>query len=810
MVEQDAMSNLNANRFIGKLSEIIVAYRLPILLIFTCLFVILSYFSTQFKINASADTLLTKNNELYIKTQLANQMFSPAEFILIAYQPKDKNVFSQQAFDNIQYLAAELAKLDRVETVNSILSIPLIESRSQLLSTEGVSNLTYEKQQYSLSNMREMLKDHPIYTDLIINKQGDTTSLQLIFSENKKLIELNNKIIGIQKQLLTRDLTSSQEDEIEALKQQANVIEAEIGKVRQQEVKQIESIIQATQADANIFIGGSYVVGIRLVEIVKQDLLYFGVAITVLISGLLLCLFRTLRWLIFPVFACASSVALTMGTLALLTIPATIISANFVALQLILTLAIMLHLITCYREISHKNPQLNQQQRIVATLKEKLAPCFFAAITTSVGFGSLLLSGIQPIIDFGIMMLISNAVTLTVALLVFPAILSYLPARKESNEFSWVTALLASLKNKIVAYPKSFMLVPLVVLVLVSTGITRLNVENSFIDYFHKDTTIYKELRFIDQEFGGSTPLDIIINLDNVRTNKDLTLSAQQINSLHLGHAVVNAFDATGNVTSLINFTSLAKQLNDNQPLTEYELDAIFKLVDKKVIDQLIGAYIDVETNTMRLSTRIQDTLPGLNRAEMLDNMRGDLQAAGLKQSEFEFTNLFVLYQDILSRLFDSQIKTLGFVYVALALILLFIFRSIKLALIALVPNVITTTAILGVIGWFGIPLDLMTITIAAIAMGIAIDDTIHFVDAFNSSASGNKLNSSFSHTGLAITYTSLLIAAGFGMFVFSDFMPSVYFGALTACAMLFALLTDLTVLPAMLKMFVGDDENAR
>ena len=797
------MTNQNSPTFISKLSNAIIAGRLLILIVFLVAFVGFGYFATQFKINASADTLLTQNNELYIKTQVANQKFSPSEFILVGYQPRDKNVFSQQTIQDLQLLSKEFAKMERVESINSMLNVPLIQDKAQLL-TSDVSQLTYEKQQYSLEKMRAMLVDHPIYTDLIVNEGADATSIQLVFKEDPELKTLTSKIVAIQANLLTGKLSEAQKSELAILKEQANAIEEEVGKVRQKEIVEIEAIIAKVNDNANVYIGGSYVVGIRLVEIVKQDLLYFGLAISALISIMLLILFRSARWLIFPLFACASSVALTVGLLALLKIPATVISANFVALQLILTLAIMLHLISCYREISRDNPQFTQRERVHGTLTEKLAPCFFAAITTSVGFGSLIFSGIQPVIDFGVMMLISNAVTLCVALLVFPALLSYLSATKESSEFTWVKSLLGFIRSLVSKYSKSMIIIPLIVLGIISVGITRLNVENSFIDYFHQDTQIYKELSFIDKEFGGSTPLDIIIDLP-APDDQDILLPAEYINSLHLAHATVDAFEATGNVTSLINFTTLAKQLNDGKPLTEYELDVIYKLVDKEVIDKLIGAYIDVDTKTMRISTRIQDTLPGLNRAEFIKNINADLQAAGLSPQEYQLTSLFVLYQDILSRLFDSQIATLGIVYIALALILLAIFRSFKIALIALVPNIITTTAILGVIGWLNIPLDLMTITIAAIAMGIAIDDTIHFIDAYLSGEQGHKLASAFSHTGLAITYTTSLIAAGFGMFVFSDFMPSVYFGLLTACAMFFALFTDLTVLPSLLRKFVPD-----
>ena len=790
---------------INKVIETILSARIVILIAFLLAFVGLAFSALSFKIDASAETLLTKNNALYIKTQLANQTFSPAEFILVAYQPNDKNVYTQQTFDVIEKLSNEFNQIERVETTNSMLSVPLIESRAQLMGGQSVAELNYLNLRYSPEKMKDMLSGHPIFTDLLINKANTATAIQLVFKSDPALKALNNDIITIKKDFLNGDISDARQAELDSLLEQAGVIEEKIGQQRLQEVQQIEQIIQAVARDANVYIGGSYVVGVRLVEIVRQDLVYFGIGISILISILLLALFRSAKWLMFPMFACGTSVVVTLGILSLLKIPATVISANFVALQIILTLAIMLHLITCYREVSRTSPDADQSERIKQTLNEKLAPCFYAAITTSVGFGSLIFSGIQPVIDFGIMMLISNAVTLGVALLVFPAMLSFLKAKKETKEHAFVTTLLASVKGIVNKQTKLAFIIPLVVFGLVSVGILRLNVENSFIDYFHEDTKIHQELSFIDQQFGGSTPLDIIIDIDKPKDG--LFLEARQINTLHLGHAAIDAFDATGNVTSMINFTTLAKQLNDDKPLTEYELDIIYKLVDKDVIDNLIGAYVDVESSTMRISTRIQDTLPGLNRAELLADIKGDLEAVGLQADQYQLTSLFVLYQDILSKLFDSQIATLGIVYAALAIILLIIFRSIKIALITLVPNIITTTAILGIIGWFNIPLDLMTITIAAIAMGIAIDDTIHFTDAFLSAKPGDEMNSAFSHTGLAICYTTTLIAVGFSMFVFSDFMPSVYFGLLTACAMLLALFTDLTVLPALLKTFAIDDK---
>ncbi len=797
------MSN-NSAPLAGIVSQAILGFRFVILAVFTLLLGVLGYSATQFKIDASADTLLTKDNKLFIETQLANRTFSPDEFILVAYQPRSKKVFTQQTMDDLQTLSQGFAEMERVDTLNSILNVPLIQTKEQFISGQKMEALTYEKQGYSPTEMGVLLDNHPIYTDLLVNRAQDATAIQIVFKVPPKLIKLNNQITGIQAHLLTRELTEEEQLKLHELQRQANKIEDELGKTRQDELEHIEHIISDAELDAKVFIGGSYVVGIRLVEIVKQDLRYFGLGIIAFISLLLLALFRQIRWVLFPIFACATSVAITMGVLALLKLPATVISANFIALQLILTLAIMLHLITYYRDVSRQQPELNQHQRILKTLTSKLAPCFFAALTTSVGFGSLIFSGIQPVIDFGKMMLISNLVTLAVALLVFPALLSFLSPHQETSEYQWMTNGLGHLANLVKKHTKTCIFVPLAIMLGISLGIAKLNVENSFIDYFHPDTKVHQELAFIDQEFGGSTPLDIIIQYGDATEQSSLFMSAEQVNTLHLGHAAVDAFSATGNVTSLINFTTLAKQLNNNQPITEYELDVIHALASQQVVDNLVGAYIDTDSQTMRISTRIEDTQQGLNRAELLTNLESDLVATGLSPQQFQLTNLFVLYQDILSRLFESQITTLGIVYLVIGIVLVAIFRSIKLALIALVPNILTTTTILGIIGWAGIPLDLMTITIAAIAMGIAIDDTIHFVDAYVTHQQEDKMQRAFSHTGLAIVYTSTLIAAGFGMFVFSDFMPSVYFGVLTACAMIMAIVTDLTILPALLKRYTS------
>ena len=781
----------------------IVKYRWPILILFGVLLLAATFFIKQFQIDATADTLLVKNNALYIQTQIADQQFSPDEFILVAYKPDSGDIFSDATFNDIAILSAQYRKLPRVERVTSILNVPLFADASALSSDTDVSALTWQKQHYSAQQMKTLLSDHPLFTDLLLNKQHTAVALQIVFKQDPQLRALEQDMLAITRQTLGRELTSAEQASLAKLQADADPLKQKLSAQRQQEISQIAKINQQVQHNAETFTGGAYVVGQHLIDIIKSDLSLFGAAIAIIIALLLLLLYRSVRWVVLPLLACAISVWLTIGIFAALDIRATVISANFIALQLILTLAVMVHLIAAYRDIARKDDTASQQQRVISTLQQKLAPCFFATLTTCVGFGSLLFSGIQPVVDFGYMMLIAMLITISVSLLLFPAILCMLSAKSESNDPAIITRSLQAISQFVERAPWRTLVTASLLFLLLGLGIGRLNVENSFINYFAKDTRVYQELTFIDQQFGGSTPLDVIITLDPAKAKADLLISAEQINQLHLAHAAVAAFPATGSVTSLINFTRLATQLNDGKPLTEYELNSLYQLLDKKVTAQLVGAYLAEQPLQARIAVRIQDTTAGLDRELLMQQLNQDLQSVGLTKSDYRLTGLFVLYQDILSRLLNSQIDTLGLVYIALALVLLLIFRSLKVALIALVPNICTTLAILGLIGWLGIPLDLMTITIAAIAMGIAVDDTIHFTHTYLEAPAEKRMQHSFRHTGLAMLFTSLIIAAGFAVFGLSDFLPSVYFGLLTAAAMLMALVADLTILPALLNRFV-------
>jgi len=794
----------NTNNFSAWFINTVVNWPKTVLTIFALVTVGLGMQAPNFEIDASPDTLLTKDNELYTQTQLVNERFAPQEFLLVTYEPTSTGVFTQDTFEAIKALSEDLLTLERVESVRSILNVPVFPNDSSLLNADlDLNALTVEANAYEMSALEESFTDHPIYTNLLVNEDLSATALQVLFRSNETLTALEAQINALHEKYQNSELSEQETLELESLEEEAAPLRKALSEQRSIEIDQIRDFIKQYDDAANIHMGGVQVLGDQLIEIISNDLVVFGMAIGLGICLMLIVLFQALRWVAIPILCCISSILSTMGLFALLDIKATVISSNFIALQLILTLAIVIHLIVQFRESAQKDPEASQRDIIKKTLAEKIGPCFLAGLTTSVGFGSLVFSDIQPVIAFGWMMIIAMGFSIAVSLVLFPVILELLSKHEQRHEIRLFGIIVRFFARLSIRHRLPIIVASLAVITASILGILRLDVENSFINYFKKSTEIHQELAYIDQEFGGSTPLDLIYTADSLSDNPDIVMTARTVQMLQLIQHTMKEHEAVGRVLSAVNITDLARELN-GAPLTEYELTTAYWLMDENFREDLVGAFYDTETGQARINIWIQDLTPGLNRAELLAEIRSEMAEMGVPESDYQLTNMFVLYQDILQRLFSSQILTLGLVYAALLVVFLVIFRSPRLAIIALVPNLLPTLSVLGLMGWLGISLDLMTITIAAIAMGIAVDDTIHYMHRFQEEQKSHGYEESIKRThnsvGLAILYTSLLIITGFSMLAFSDFVPSILFGLLTSMAMALALFTDLCLLPLLLR----------
>jgi predicted RND superfamily exporter protein len=331
---------------------------------------------------------------------------------------------------------------------------------------------------------------------------------------------------------------------------------------------------------------------------------------------------------------------------------------------------------------------------------------------------------------------------------------------------------------------------------------------DEFTDEFVDDFTDDFLDDFIDEDFLSMDETDVGSFEDDFVGEDDpdkywfTTDKVEQIKSLH---QYLDSLPETGKVISLATMMEIAETFNDGEPLTNIQLALLYSVIPEEFRAIVVDPYVSVSANEARINVRIKDSMQGLKRDALLKQIEQDItQELGFEPQQVQLTGMMVLYNNLLQSLFSSQILTLSGVFVGIMLMFLVLFRSLKLALIAMAPNVLAATLVLGVMGWLGIPLDIMTITIASITIGIAVDNTIHYIVRYKKEYAvdhnyARALKRSHNSIGKAIFYTSITIIMGFSILALSNFKPTIYFGMLTALAMAVALLGSLTLLPRLI-----------
>jgi len=612
---------------------------------------------------------------------------------------------------------------------------------------------------------------------------------------------------------------------------------------RHKDIDEIRAIMDNYRQDAKLFLGGVSMIADDMVSFIKNDLKIFGIGVFFFLIVTLSIIFRKLRWVMLPMLCCGFSAISMIGLLGLFGLEVTVISSNFISLQLIITMAITIHLIVRYRELSLKNPEAGQRKLVLDTVRLMLRPCLYAGLTTMAGFGSLLLCNILPVVTFGWMMIAGITVSLFVTFMLFPAGLILLNEETLKSKFDVKFSLTSILGKFTQGHGTMIMVISCIVFIISAMGFSKLVVENSFIDYFKHTTEIYQGMKVIDRNLGGTTPLDVIVEIEKPETSlppntssdtsKENTenpdesdefaefdefdktvdddkywFTSEKMDQVKKIHDYLDGLPETGKVLSLGTMMKIAEKLNSGKPLDNFKLALLYSELPAEFKDIVLNPYVSVKNNQVRFSIRIIDSEKSLKRNELLKRIHNDLIGKlGLKEKNVHLTGMLVLYNNMLQSLFNSQILTLGITVLALMCMFLILFRSIKIALIAIFPNLLSIGVVLGFMGWIKIPLDMMTITIAAISVGIAVDNTIHYIHRFKQEI---KVGGDYIKTvhrchgsiGYAMYYTSITIIIGFSILVLSNFIPSIYFGLLTGLAMLIALIAALTLLPQLIVFF--------
>ena len=806
-----------------------------VLVVLLSILVFFGYHTKDFKLDASADSLLLEDDVDLKVFRKIHQRYPSRDLLVVTYTP-DKDLFSDQALESLKQLREELKKVTSVETVFTILDAPLFKS-SDVPITEMIDDVpSLEKPGVDRAKAKDELLNNPIYRELIVSADGRTTALLLGLVKDQQYNNLLQSRNELRAKKRNAGLSVKETQTLERIIIEYDQAHEALSEQRHLDVARIRDIIKPYRQHGVLYLGGVPMITDDMITFVRNDLIIFGGGVLVFLIIVLTAIFRELRWIVLPLLSCFYTGLIMVGVLGLIGWKVTVISSNFLALMLIITISMNIHLIVRYRQLNRDHPGDDQLALVRTTMHKMVKPCLYTALTTIMGFSSLVVSEIKPVIDFGWMMSASLAVTFVTSFLLFPTLLMVMGKTGSKPTFDSDRFLLPAYLARLTETQGNKILVLALVLTIVSVaGITRLRVENSFINYFSDDTEIYQGLKLIDEKLGGTTPLEILIKFKddsgNLLKPEDLEglteeeiqmereyaaalanspeywFTPTKVKHIKEVHDYLDGLPEIGKVLSLASTVRVAEDYAEKE-LDGMELAILYTKIPPKIRKSLIDPYVSIDDNEARILARVLDSKPDLRRKELLETVRRDLaKKLGFEEQDVTVSGLLVLYNNMLQSLFKSQIKTIGVVMLGIAIMFLVLFRSITLSIIGILPNLLGAGVVLGVMGGVGIPMDMMTITIAAITIGIAVDNGIHYIYRFREEYAlthnyVETLHVCHSNIGKAVFYTTMTIIFGFSILMFSNFIPTIYFGLLTAAAMFIALLAALTVLPKLILLW--------
>jgi uncharacterized protein len=757
------------------------------------------YYSKDFRLDASSETLLIEGDPDLKYLKEITDRYGSKDFLILTYTPNEGMV-TDNSINNLLSLKYKIQSLKWVHSVITLLDVPLLDNSDASLQERLEGFKTLKDEDVDRNRGFKEILESPIFRNFVISKDGKTSGIIINIKKNKELEDIENKSIK----------------EIDQYRDQ-------IKKDNHQNILEIRDVIKSYEDIGKIYLGGIPMIADDMMSFIKSDIIVFGLGVLLFIIATLWLIFKKIIWIIVPISSCIFSVIIMTGLLGLLGWKVTVISSNFIALMLILTMAMNIHLSTRFLQLRKTYLNKDNLEILFLTTGKMFWPILYTVFTTIIAFLSLIFSEIKPIIDFGWMMTLGLIISFTITFTLLPTLLNFTPTNNISvREFeeSKITSFLGMLS---INFQKSILTITALVIGLSIFGISKLEVENSFINYFSKKTEIYKGMKIIDDQLGGTTPLEVILKFPEIKkeiSEKDdfddweeedmqnddkYWFTKDKIDTISNVHNYLDNLPQVGKVLSFSSIIDVAIHLNNNKPLGTLEMGVLYSKIPESIKTDIIDPYISIKDNEARISLRILDSQKNLRRNDLINKINYDLQnKLGLEESQYKLTGVLILFNNLLQSLFKSQILTLGLVMIGIFVMFLVLFKNIKLSLIGVVPNFIAAFFILGIIGMLGIPLDMMTITIAAITIGIAVDNSIHYIYRFKEEFDNLKdykktLKICHSTVGVAILNTSITIVFGFSILVFSKFIPTIYFGIFTGLAMLLAMISVLTLLPSLI-----------
>ena len=808
--------------------KLIIDFSKLSLLLITAAVIFSLYQSKNFNLDASSDALLLEGDPDLKYLRELNQTYGSKDFLVLTYTPVS-SFTEKETILNLQLLKSKIEKLTWVDSVITIIDVPLLKSTDEGLMERLKNYKTLAYPEIDRKRGFDEIINSPIYKNYVISEDGKTSGIVIYIKKDERLAEYIKVKDKFFIQSKNSGLTKKEKNNFKKFNKEYEDYKNLYNIRNHQNITEIRDVIDKYGQNAKIHLGGIPMIANDMMSYIKSDILVFGVGVFIFIVLTLWIIFKNIKWVAMPLLGCATSVIIMIGLLGFLGWKVTVISSNFIALMLILNMAMNIHLTVRYLQLKKEFPQLPKNEAVFEASKKMMLPILYTVLTTICAFLSLVFSGIKPIIDFGWMMTLGLLISFLVTFLLLPSLINLLSSNNEmglkDTEKSFITSALGSFtkKNKILIFGSTILVIFLSII-----GISKLEVENSFINYFDKKTEIYKGMKKIDDDLGGTTPLNIILKFptkvvdsqeqadefdeweEENETKEEKSkywFTRDKMDKIIKVHDYLDSLPEIGKVLSFGSILRVAEDLN-NKELQSLEIAVLYSKIPETIKKEIVSPYISVEKDEARISVRIKDSLKDLRRNDLINKINSELNTKlGLEKTEYKLAGVLILFNNLLQSLFKSQILTLGIVILGIFFMFFILFRNLIISFIGVVPNFIAAFFILGIIGMLGIPLDMMTITIAAITIGIAVDNSIHYIyrfkEEFKKIKNYNKtLDRCHSTVGIAILNTSITIVFGFSILVLSNFIPTIYFGIFTGIAMLLAMISVLTLLPKLILTF--------
>ncbi|MBU0992494.1 MAG: MMPL family transporter [Proteobacteria bacterium] len=758
---------------------VVAHYRITLFLMFLAT-VFFLYFMVQQEQDNNISVFFEKDDPVYMQYQNFLKEYSSEEFVVVAL--REDNLFSMPVLDVIRELTAGIDKINGVERVISLANVEEMRGEDDtIIFKKLVPDGTLAPEQ--LTQIKENITSNILLQSSLISGDGCTTAI---------FIEL---------------LPMDQAGKKSVLKEITDVTQ------------------QIAKGKTRLYYTGIPFLEMEINRLSKIDIRTFSPIIACLIFIVTLMLLKNFTLAVFSMLTLVITQIWGRGFYVMCGEKLNYVTSPMTAILLAIAIADSIHLITHFQK-TFPSKGMDYRESVIDATKTVWLPCLFTTLTTAIGFFSFVSAPLRPSQMLGLYTAIGVIFAFVIDVTFLPAALilfqkrieKVLISRKNSvfdNESGYFSMALNRIGRFSTRYIYGSMIVFLAFFILSIMGMMQLKFETNSSKHMHDSNKLKQDAMFLDKNIGGTIPFILLLNAEG---NIDFT-QPEALKKVEIVQQVIANHDRDyiTSSTSIVDYAKeFNKAFNNNDdayrtiPDLQSDIVDFYEMADQDILHRMISD--DRKEVCMAFLAKWGANETAVELSKFYDTYLNEELGEGYN---FRFTGITTLYIAMEELLKISQRRSLFVAFVLIFIMMYLVCRNLKLTIISMVPNTFPIAMTLGIMGWLKIPLDVATIMIASVTLGIAVDDTIHFVAWYKRNSKPGitpreAILKTFAMVGKPIVITTILLFIGFGVLVLGNFRPTQVFGVLTAFSMLFALIGDLFMLPALIMIFkpqVGGDQ---